>query len=87
MPSSLIMDLIVKNPLDFSGKDDDRMQCKESIPEGFPLHNSLILLNNLDNRRNVPINMILEPLAKVGHSVIPANPGSGPGQAPESRIA
>jgi hypothetical protein len=29
----------------------------------------------------------IEPLAKVGHSVIPANPGSGPGQAPESRIA
>ena len=28
-----------------------------------------------------------ELLAKVTYSVIPANPGSGPGQAPESRIA
>jgi hypothetical protein len=29
----------------------------------------------------------IELLAKVTYSVIPANPGSGPGQAPESRIA
>ena len=28
-----------------------------------------------------------EVLAEVTYSVIPANPGSGPGQAPESRIA
>jgi len=26
----------------------------------------------------------IEPLAKIAQSVIPANPGSGPGQAPES---
>ena len=30
--------------------------------------------------------LIEEVLAIVGYSVIPANPGSGSGQAPESRI-
>jgi len=44
--------------------------------------------------KKIPFNMCLIPkylsievFAKVTYTVIPANPGSSPGQAPESRIA